>query len=754
MPLPLVDQTPLLLLRFSKKASQKLISLVIERLKQNGLVILTQINDNESRTVLSLTTKQEKLEEQAQAIHLVKQTHDTKTMELFTVQNRSRFCKDFSKKTNEEGHEDDADDLDIHGLFSSHEWSLLIYHLFKRIDVLPPGETSSKLSRLLDTVYHADYLIHLDTLDEVSKKSTTTTYSSSKLVPARSMGRGQLSNLLHQEDYSAGLCYILEAYDLVDDVVALHIPVSRDRIMKRTISPWYRLNLPIHEIHRYYGWETSFYFAWLGFLTKWAFFPGCLGCFVVFLRLCRNDTLDEDEYTPFYGLVAFLWSVLGLRYWDRQENRLAYQWGTFSLSRYERQKYFALRPQFRGYLRKSPISGQPEVYYPDYRRRIKYLFSAIVTCAMLMVAFVAMILSLNLQGYIRPKSNLQRWNREHPHPFYFQQLAALAEQGQLLDATSAWRSLIPVGIHVAFIFTLNQIYRTIAEALTNWENHETEINHKNSLVVKRFLFEAFDCYVALFYLAFYERDVERLRMELMSVFQIDTFRRLVLECGLPIVLQHFTAQLRHQRGIMLKKTVLSLFSSQSSPNVVSSTEMQLLELIKDPYEEFDDYIEMVIEYGYVTLFASAYPLAPLISTVANWIEARSDCFKLSYLCRRPVPLRTSDLGMWKILIACIVWMSALTNCLLAGFTSDQLMHYMPTFYIQDETGYTTFGHEKGWLTVFVIFGLERVLILAGLLIYAIVPAVPEDVTNELERRQYIRWKEEEERSLLSRVKVE
>jgi len=72
---------------------------------------------------------------------------------------------------------------------------------------------------------------------------------------------------------------------------------------------------------------------------------------------------------------------------------------------------------------------------------------------------------------------------------------------------------------------------------------------------------------------------------------------------------------------MLKETVLSLFNSLSSPNVVSSTEMLLLELGKDPYEEFDDYIEMVIEYGYVTLFASAYPLAPLISIVANLIEA-------------------------------------------------------------------------------------------------------------------------------------
>jgi hypothetical protein len=52
------------------------------------------------------------------------------------------------------------------------------------------------------------------------------------------------------------------------------------------------------------------------------------------------------------------------------------------------------------------------------------------------------------------------------------------------------------------------------------------------------------------------------------------------------------------------------------------------------------------------------------------------------------------------------------------------------------------GHEKGWLLVFLIFGLERILVLTGLLVYAIVPAVPEDVVDELERRQYLRSQQE------------
>lgn len=89
-------------------------------------------------------------------------------------------------------------------------------------------------------------------------------------------------------------------------------------------------------------------------------------------------------------------------------------------------------------------------------------------------------------------------------------------------------------------------------------------------------------------------------------------------------------------------------------------------------------------------------------------------------------------------MSCVIWTSALTNCLIVGFTSGQLMYYMPDFYIRDSRGVNNFGHEDGWLAVLVIFGLERVLLILGLIIYAVVPPVPEDVANELERRQYLR----------------
>ena len=152
-------------------------------------------------------------------------------------------------------------------------------------------------------------------------------------------------------------------------------------------------------------------------------------------------------------------------------------------------------------------------------------------------------------------------------------------------------------------------------------------------------------------------------------------------------------------------------------------------------------MEIVIQLGYVTLFASAYPLASLIAIVANLVEIRADCFKLTHVCQRPRPMRSSTCGMWNTLVSCILWLSALTNCLIFGFTSDQLMQYLPQFYHLNEHGHTRLAEGKGYIVIFIIFGVERLLVCTGLLIYAIVPEIPEDVMNQLEHRHYIRMEE-------------
>jgi anoctamin-10 len=155
-------------------------------------------------------------------------------------------------------------------------------------------------------------------------------------------------------------------------------------------------------------------------------------------------------------------------------------------------------------------------------------------------------------------------------------------------------------------------------------------------------------------------------------------------------------------------------------------------------------MEIIIQFGYVTLFASAYPLASLISIIANLIEMRADAFKITFVCRRPRSSRCDGLNVWKKLLEYIVWLSALTNCLIFGYTSGQLKEWLPHFYEMDDTDHMHFRDDKGWIVIFIIFGLERALICIGLLVNAIIPDIPDDVMNELERKHFVLEQESRE----------
>ena len=52
----------------------------------------------------------------------------------------------------------------------------------------------------------------------------------------------------------------------------------------------------------------------------------------------------------------------------------------------------------------------------------------------------------------------------------------------------------------------------------------------------------------------------------------------------------------------------------------------------------------VIQYGFVTIFVAAFPLAPFFALLNNWVEIRLDAHKFITVFRRPVAERAQDIG--------------------------------------------------------------------------------------------------------------
>jgi len=486
------------------------------------------------------------------------------------------------------------------------------------------------------------------------------------------------------------------------------------------------------ELRSYYGEKHAFYFAWLRFYTGALFFPGISGLLLYLIRtFYTHDSVDTCALIPFHGLITFIWAIAFIQFWIRHEHDLAYDWGTsklLPLSDLE-ESAFSIRHQFKGKMRRSKVTGTMKKYYPSNLRRLKYAWSALITLLLLTGAFFVMIASLNMQGLIQHHNNDAEDEEDNEHPFFFPIFASLSGEGAIFDAKSTFFSYFPVLGHVLLIAKMNSGYRKVAKKLTDWENHETQAAYENSMVIKRFWFEASDCYLVLFYLAFFEQDVVKVRSELVSVFHVDTIRRLFVEGVVPYISQKLAQKKKKKHTIKSKKRddVTHAYQSFITENAG-----------KEHYDQFDDYIEMIIQLGYITLFASAYPLAPFVAIIANFIELRLDVFKLTFVSIRPKPMPFSDIGSWKVCIKVIVWMSAITNCFIFCFSSMQMFQYVPEYFTVDKSGEHDLKLDSsGMSIIFLLFGIERALVILGLLIDLFIPDLPEAVVSREKRKQYV-----------------
>jgi len=148
-----------------------------------------------------------------------------------------------------------------------------------------------------------------------------------------------------------------------------------------------------------------------------------------------------------------------------------------------------------------------------------------------------------------------------------------------------------------------------------------------------------------------------------------------------------------------------------------------------PYQgTFDEYSEMVIQFGYVTLFASAFPLAPFLAVLNNIVEIRTDAFKLLAATVRPHYRGGQDIGSWYKILEALGVISVVTNCLLLGFSFKAISDLFNT---------ASPFNRKFQIFAFAVI-LEHVVLLLKYVIAELIPDVPGWVRQETARSDFIK----------------
>jgi len=72
-------------------------------------------------------------------------------------------------------------------------------------------------------------------------------------------------------------------------------------------------------------------------------------------------------------------------------------------------------------------------------------------------------------------------------------------------------------------------------------------------------------------------------------------------------------------------------------------------------------LNAVIQFGFVTIFVAAFPLAPLCALVNNIIELRLDAYKLVKYYQRSAALKAQDIGAWYNILKFFAFIAVVSN---------------------------------------------------------------------------------------------
>ena len=205
------------------------------------------------------------------------------------------------------------------------------------------------------------------------------------------------------------------------------------------------------------------------------------------------------------------------------------------------------------------------------------------------------------------------------------------------------------------IQVFNLIYTKLAKILTDLENHKTHIEYEDSLIIKTFAFQFVNSFNSLVYIAFIKPYTEQcwevkngvktsvscmdeLFIQLLIIFLVSYAKNLI-EIGIPFIKYHYVKRQKLKNSIQQIK--------EDSKDIRSKIISQLFKeyyLTREVDGTIDDYMELAIQFGYLTLFALAFPLSTLLAFIGLWLEMHTDKLKVLRLVRRPIPLAAKDIG--------------------------------------------------------------------------------------------------------------
>ncbi|XP_055626952.1 anoctamin-1 isoform X2 [Toxorhynchites rutilus septentrionalis] len=500
----------------------------------------------------------------------------------------------------------------------------------------------------------------------------------------------------------------IAAYPLHDGEI--NVPGSMRHLLYTkwaALFKWYRYQ-PLDYVKDYFGVKIGLYFAWLGYYTYMLLLASIVGiiCFVYSWKTLKYNTPSEEicsvnndikmcplcdhwcDYwelsetclharvtylfdnptTVLFAVFMSFWATLFLELWKRYSAEITHRWDLTGFDVYEEHP----RPQYLARLahvrtkRINAVTNTEEPLVPFWRMKLPATILSFSVILLLVCLAIVAVLAVVL--------------------YRMSVLATLSVYGDEVTTSVAilFTTATAATINLCLIVVFNWMYTYLAEWLTEQELLRTQTEFDDSLTLKIYLLQFVNYYASIFYIAFFKGKFVGYPGNYNRFFN---FRQ--EECGFGGCLMELCIQL----GIIMigkqaVNTVLEMalpvfyrwlnsFKVRIGKERNQSLKSKGQRFVKDlklvewgSRGLFPEYLEMVLQYGFVTIFVAAFPLAPFFALLNNVLEMRLDAKKLLTYYRRPVSQRVRDIGIWYRILDSIGKLSVITNGFIIAFTSD------------------------------------------------------------------------------------
>uniref|UniRef100_A0A8D0CHA8 Anoctamin n=1 Tax=Scleropages formosus TaxID=113540 RepID=A0A8D0CHA8_SCLFO len=460
---------------------------------------------------------------------------------------------------------------------------------------------------------------------------------------------------------------------------------------------------PVGLIRKYFGEKIGLYFAWLGVYTQ-MLIPASLVGVIVFLYGCatvdddipsmeicdkrnnitmcplcdracsywklitacgtaRASHLFDNPATVFFSIFMALWAAMFMEHWKRRQMRLNYIWDLTGFedeedhprAEYEfRVMQKALKKEHKAQkvckLRNSPKENlvTASICAPQIGVTFAIVFGVIVYR-------ISTTSALYMSSNPTTRSNVR-----------------------LTVKTTA------AIINLVVILILDEVYGAVARWLTILEVPKTDKSFEERLIFKTFILKFVNAFTPIIYIAFFRGRLVGRPGSYLYVFESyrmeecahgGCLMELCIQLSITMLGKQLIQNNLFEIGIPKLKKLIRYIKSKRRAFQEEEQDKKLQRYETDHFLEpfaglTPEYMEMIIQFGFVTLFVASFPLAPLFALLNNIIEIRLDAKKFVVELRRPIAARAKDIGIWYNILRGISKVAVIINAFVISFTSD------------------------------------------------------------------------------------